>query len=95
MSKSRESKHLSPADAKIGRELSFDGVAIEIVEVNELKHPFGDSTFTVCYRIKDVRQSPIFVSEKAHLFVSRNSNLQEEFRKVRDHYENIKSMLRG
>jgi hypothetical protein len=97
--KEREHEHLSPAEARAGRQINFAGVAIEVLEVNEAKPPKGllgiPSTFTVCYRVRDNRQSPPFVSDKAHLFVNEGTNLIDEFRKVITHYEQIKSQLRS
>jgi len=90
----REYEHLSARDSRAGKQLAFGGVAIELIEVNEVKHPFSGSTFTVCYRLHDNRINPPFISDKAHLFVSGSTNLIDEFRKVKVHYEKIKSSLR-
>lgn len=96
MSKERKHEYLGVTDAKVGRQISFEGVVIEIVEVNEVKHPLGiPSTFTVAYRIRDIRQAPPFLSGVAHLFASQGQNLMPEFRKIKDHYEQIKSQLRA
>jgi len=95
MSKERDYRALRVTDARAGKQHEFDGVVIEVVEVNRVKNPFGSDTYTVAYRIRDVRQSPVFVSQVAHLFVGATTDLMKEFRKVRDHYEEIKSMLRG
>lgn len=95
MSKEREYEHLSPTDARVGKQISFGGVAIEFIEVNPVDLAFGKKSYTVCYRVRDNRQSPPFVSDKAHLFVSESTNLIEEFRKIKDHYEEIKHQLRS
>lgn len=94
ISKDKEVRHLSPADARIGQELSKDGVAIQIVETIEHKNEFGPSTYIVCYRIKDFRQSPPFISPPSHIFPSKTDNLIDEAGKIRDVYEQQKAMLR-
>jgi hypothetical protein len=95
MSKERKHEYLRPSDARGGRQISYEGVAIEIVEINEVKNPFGASTYVVAYRVRDNRQAPSFVSQVAHFFANENMNLIDEFRKIRDHYEEIKSQLRS
>lgn len=95
MSDTKRNVHIAPANIKVGAMIAFGGVAMEIVEVNEVKHPFGSSTFNVAYRVHDNRQAPPFVSPTAHLFVSKHTNLRQEFAKVVAHYEKIKSQLRS
>ena len=95
MAKKQEVRVLTPIDARPGKQLAYEGVAIEIVEVNEVKAPYGSSIWAVAYRIHDQRQAPPFISQVAHLWANMNTNLIAEFQKVRDHYEEIKSTLRG
>lgn len=93
MAKRQENRALTPSDARPGKQIAFEGVAIEIVEVNTVKNPFGPDTYTVAYRVRDVRQSPPFVSAVAHLFVGANANLVRDFETIVKHYDQIKSTL--
>jgi hypothetical protein len=89
----KEVEQLKPLDAKPGTFKDFEGVAFEVMEVNTHKSPVGPDIYLVAYRIHDNRQAPPYISPTAHLFLNASSNLMDEFRKVKEHYDKIKSSL--
>jgi hypothetical protein len=94
MAPPKPSLSLRPAEVKLGKSLEFGGVNIDVVEVNKVEGPFGLNQWTVAYRLHDDRQAPPFVSEIAHVFATESTNLKIEFKKIVEHYEQIKHTLR-
>lgn len=89
----RDDRVLTVADARTGKNIAFEGVAIELVEINVMKNPFGSDIYTVGYFIRDNRVAPPFIGNVACLWVERTTNLIKEFRKIREDYEKTKHQL--
>jgi hypothetical protein len=92
--KDRDFELLRPTDVRPGKQIAFEGVTTEIMEVHKVISPFRPDTYIVAYRIHDNRQAPPFISGIGHLYVNSGTNLIVEFRKVRDQYEQMKSSVR-
>lgn len=86
-------KVVRPDSVKHGQEFNFSGVIMKLIEVNRLKHPWGNDTFIAAYKIIDTRAQPVFESPVAHLFLSTGSNVAEEMKKVVDLYETQRKVI--
>lgn len=94
MSEERDNRYLAAEDAKKGKQVSYQGIAIEIVEVHHLKYKLMPEQFQIAYRLHDNRQSPPFISGTAHIWLTKRSNVIEEFDVIKRHYDENKSMLK-
>lgn len=93
MSAAKPLKNIFARDAKHSQEFNFNGVAVKLIEVNRLQHPFGPDTFTIAYKIVDSRVTPFFESPVAHLFLQSDSNVIAEMKKVVDLYEQTRESI--
>lgn len=90
-----EPKRVAAETLRENQTLAYEGVSVEIVEVNPLKHPFSPTTYTIAYRIVDARLNPPFKSAIAHYFAATGENVAPAFAKILKHYDDIKHTLRG
>lgn len=89
----KPAKPVKVDSVKHGQEFNFKGVLIKLVEINQLKHPWGPSTYILAYKLIDTRSRPVFTSPVAHLFLLNNSDVKGEMQKVVDLYEQTRESI--
>jgi len=90
-SSSRSERPLYPREINAGYKHYEGSITIEIVEVAEVPQFPSGKAYMIAYRIIDGD----YVSPVAHLFVSSDTDLKKEFKRVVDFYNQVKSSILG